>query len=246
MQRVLIVDDNPENLRVAATVINNAGYDVMLALNGAEGISCAQQNLPDVILLDIMMPEMDGYEACRQLKKMPETKDIPIIFVSARDEIKDIRQAFEVGGIDHISKPFIPEILTLRVRNHIDRHLMLRNLAERESMLQSLFRSVQQPIALIDNEYNIRYCNLSFSALFELSPEMTVGQKCHKTTNESEMPCDACPLRDSIDTKTPTHMLKTIKGRVYRVDSNPILSDNGEIKFFSLSLNDISDFLPSV
>ncbi|AQQ08879.1 Stalked cell differentiation-controlling protein [Sedimentisphaera cyanobacteriorum] len=242
MAKVLIIDDIPDNLRVAATVINNAGYEVMLALTGKEGLACAEQNRPDIILLDIMMPKMNGYEVCRILKDNKSTCEIPIIFVSARDEIKDIKKAFDVGGVDHIAKPFVPEILTIRVKNQLEHFRLLQSLSEREKMFKNLFRSIKQPIALIDSNYVIKYCNLEFSSVFELSPNMAVGRNCFEVTCGGKAKCSHCPMEITFQANETAYLIKNYKGRVYRAETSPVSFENNEMKYASLTLTDISDF----
>ncbi|ARN55918.1 response regulator [Sedimentisphaera salicampi] len=242
MAKVLIIDDNPDNLRVAATVINNAGYEVMLALTGKEGLACATHNRPDIILLDIMMPEMNGYEVCRKLKENEHTSEIPVLFVSARDEIKDIKRAFDVGGVDHIAKPFVPEILAVRVNNQLEHFRLMKNLSEREKMFKNLFRSIKQPIALIDSNYIIKYCNLEFSSVFELSPNMAIGRNCFEVTCGGKSKCSHCPLATTFQANETAYLVKNYKGRVYRAETSPVSFENNHMKYASLTLTDISDF----
>ena len=103
---ILLVDDQPQNLRLLADLLEEQGYEVQEAINGPIALQAISVALPDLILLDIHMPEMDGYTVCQQLKANPKTQDIPVIFVSAVDEVWDKIKAFSVGGIDYITKPF--------------------------------------------------------------------------------------------------------------------------------------------
>ncbi len=116
---VLLVDDEPKNLQLAGSLLRHEGFDIALAANGEEAIEAAREDQPDVIVLDIMMPQMDGLEVCRILKSDPETAGIPIIFLTARSEEDDIVQGFRAGGEDYVTKPFRPRELTLRVRTQI-------------------------------------------------------------------------------------------------------------------------------
>ncbi|MGE3724510.1 MAG: response regulator [Candidatus Sericytochromatia bacterium] len=116
---ILIVDDNPNNLRLLITLLSEQGYETRPANNGSRALNTVQKQKPDLILLDINMPEMDGYEVCRQLKAHPETADIPVLFISANDELHDKVKGFDVGGVDYISKPFEPQELFARVRTHL-------------------------------------------------------------------------------------------------------------------------------
>ena len=103
---ILIVDDQPDNLRLLVDVLSSQGYNVRPARNGQMALRSAQSDPPDLILLDVMMPGMDGYEVCRLLKADAQTKDIPVIFLSALGSPFDKVKALEVGGLDYITKPF--------------------------------------------------------------------------------------------------------------------------------------------
>ncbi len=118
-QRILIVDDTPDNIRVLGTVLRQQDYQINIAQNGVQALTLTSKIMPDLILLDIMMPEMDGFETCRQLKKDPITRDIPIIFLSAKAEDEDVLQGFELGAADYVTKPFNPKILLARVKTHL-------------------------------------------------------------------------------------------------------------------------------
>lgn len=117
---VLIVDDNPQNLSVLGNIMERNGYDVAVAMNGIHALDYVREEKPDLILLDIMMPEMDGYETCRRLKSDLNTRDIPVIFLTARIDQDDVLRGFEVGGIDYVTKPFRALELLARVKTHIE------------------------------------------------------------------------------------------------------------------------------
>ncbi|WP_416666508.1 two-component system response regulator [Egbenema bharatensis] len=117
---ILIVDDTPENLRLLSDLLNKKGYHVRKSLNGQSAIRAVQTTMPDLILLDIMMPHMNGFEVCQHLKSSPETASIPIIFLSALNESLDKIKAFQIGGVDYITKPFHFDEVLIRVRNQLD------------------------------------------------------------------------------------------------------------------------------
>lgn len=118
-QMILIVDDFPDNLRVLSSTLTEQGYQVRCAKNGSMALRGVQATLPDLILLDINMPDMDGYEVCQKLKASPCTRDIPVIFISALDDVLDKVKAFDVGGIDYIPKPFQLEEVLVRVKSQL-------------------------------------------------------------------------------------------------------------------------------
>jgi adenylate cyclase len=116
---ILIVDDMPDNLRLLSTMLTSYGYHVRKAINGHLALQGAQISPPDLILLDINMPQMNGYEVCEQLKLSEKTKDIPVIFISALDDVLEKVKAFQVGGVDYITKPFQVEEVLARVQNQL-------------------------------------------------------------------------------------------------------------------------------
>ncbi|MBH8572143.1 EAL domain-containing protein [Nostocaceae cyanobacterium CENA369] len=118
-QDILIIDDMADNLRVLSSLLTREGYNVRKALNWQMALSACQTVLPDLILLDIMMPEVDGYEVCQRFKAWDLTADIPIIFISALDDVFDKVKAFKIGGIDYITKPFEFEEVLVRVQNQL-------------------------------------------------------------------------------------------------------------------------------
>ena len=119
LEDILIVDDTLENLRLLSTMLIKQGYNVRKAINGKMALTAVQTVVPDLILLDIMMPEMDGYEVCQRLKANQQTAKIPVIFLSALNEVFDKVKAFEVGAVDYISKPFQFEEVLVRVQNQM-------------------------------------------------------------------------------------------------------------------------------
>jgi serine phosphatase RsbU (regulator of sigma subunit) len=123
---LLLVDDTPANLQVANSILKD-DYKVRVATSGAKALDLTKAKpAPDLILLDVMMPEMDGYEVCARLKSNPETRDIPVIFLTGKTEEEDETRGFEVGAVDYIHKPFSPAVVKARVRTH----LMLREARE--------------------------------------------------------------------------------------------------------------------
>ncbi len=116
---ILIVDDIADNLRLLSTLLTRQGYEVSKALNGQMALRAARTAIPDLILLDVNMPDMDGYEVCQQLKADTQTKEIPVIFLSALDESWDKTKAFHVGGVGYVTKPFKDEEVLVRVENQL-------------------------------------------------------------------------------------------------------------------------------
>jgi len=116
---ILVVDDKPDNLRLLSGILREEGYVVRAALDGKAALSSANYTHPDLIFLDIMMPGMDGYDVCKVLKSEESTRDIPVIFISALNEVFDKVKAFSAGGVDYITKPFQEEEVLARVKTHL-------------------------------------------------------------------------------------------------------------------------------
>jgi PleD family two-component response regulator len=141
---ILIVDDKPENLTVLRQILTEHGFRVRPAISGEIALKTVQADLPDLILLDIVMPNMDGYEVCRKLKADEQTRQVPIIFISALDELADKVKAFSAGGVDYITKPFQIEEVLARVNTHINLHSLQRRLEKKNIELQKALDEVKQ------------------------------------------------------------------------------------------------------
>ncbi len=132
--KILVVDDEAANIAVLTSLLKS-DYKLMAAKTGTQALKAACiENPPDLILLDIMMPEMDGYETCRRLKADPKTEDIPVIFITAKAEPEDIIKGFELGAVDFINKPFNPKELQVRVRTHMQLKTAQRQMVQNEKM----------------------------------------------------------------------------------------------------------------
>ncbi|MEC4893012.1 MAG: response regulator [Oscillatoria sp. PMC 1051.18] len=152
--KILVVDDKPSNLRFLAKLLTENGYKVQKAISGELALNAALDSPPDLILLDILMPQMNGYEVCQKLKAAPPTKEIPIIFLSALHEVEEQVKAFNLGGVDYITKPFQPEEVLVRVKNQLtisrlQRQLVAQNhqLQESQSLLASVLNSSLDGVA---------------------------------------------------------------------------------------------------
>ncbi|MDD5175421.1 MAG: response regulator [Sterolibacterium sp.] len=139
MGSIVIVDDNPNNLHVLSSMLQTAGFKIRPALDGKVALRSIMASPPDLILLDIRMPGMDGYEICKQLKADEQTREIPVIFISALNETEDIVAAFQAGGTDYVTKPFQKEEVMARVRTHLQLYRMQQ--AERKQIETKLAQS---------------------------------------------------------------------------------------------------------
>jgi len=156
---LLLVDDVSENLQLLAQHLTN-DYELAFATDGEQAIAMATETLPNLILLDIMMPGMDGIETCRRLKKKPVTAAIPVIFLTAKTEVEDIVKGFEVGAVDYVSKPFRAAELLARVKTHVQLH-RLKGLLHVCAQCQKIKNDRNEWERL--DHYVTRYTNTKFS-----------------------------------------------------------------------------------
>lgn len=156
---ILIIDDSSDNLRVLAKTLSTHGYTVRCVTNGPMAFISIRNSPPDLILLDIRMPEMNGYEVCARLKQDPEMQNIPVIFLSALDDVEDIVKAFQIGGVDYITKPFQTEEVLARIRNqltiqklrqelYLQNQNLLQEIDEHKKTEQALYQEIQRRILI--------------------------------------------------------------------------------------------------
>jgi len=168
-ESILVVDDVPANLGVLLEFLGGAGFEVLVAEDGMGALEQLRFSQPDIILLDVLMPGMDGLEVCRRLKQEPGTRDIPVIFMTALTETVDKVAGFAAGGVDYVTKPVQPEEVLARVRAHLEirrlqRELMGKNEAlEREVRLRleaedQLQQSLDQAVIVATRDHLIRFC----------------------------------------------------------------------------------------
>src|SRR5262249_15232921 len=142
---VLIVDDNPDNLALLAGMLRASGHRVRLASTGARALEISRVHPPDLVMLDVSMPEMDGYTLCERLKADDTTRPIPVIFLSALDDPLDKVRAFQAGGVDYVTKPFAPEEVLARVATQLRVSRLQR---ETDEKARALERANQQILRL--------------------------------------------------------------------------------------------------
>ncbi|MBF0286627.1 MAG: hybrid sensor histidine kinase/response regulator [SAR324 cluster bacterium] len=150
---ILIVDDTPQNIQVLGSTLVQKGYEVIVADSGLKALQVVEKLVPDLILLDIMMPEMDGYETCRKLKSLSKMKEVPIIFLTALDQSEDIVQGFEIGAVDYVTKPFnVPELLA-RVNTHLElkfsKEIILEKSTDQKELLHILCHDLANPMGVV-------------------------------------------------------------------------------------------------
>jgi signal transduction histidine kinase len=137
--KVLIVDDIPENIQVLGTILDEDGYEISVAMDGAQALESVNEDRPDIILLDVNMPVMDGHETCIRLKQDPETQEIPVIFLTAKTEEDDIVDGFDIGAVDYVTKPFNSKELKRRIKTHLELYFAKQELQYTISSKNKLF-----------------------------------------------------------------------------------------------------------
>ncbi|GAA5317308.1 MAG: two-component system response regulator [Candidatus Pelagadaptatus aseana] len=194
---ILVVDDTPENIDVLTGVLRDK-YKVKAALNGAAALKIVEKTpKPDLILLDIMMPDMDGYQVCRELKSNPGTMGIPVIFVTAKTEVEDEQAGFSLGAVDYITKPISPAIVKARVQAQLSLYNQARHLEElvqeRTEELQStrleIIRRLGRAAEYKDNETGMHVIRMSWFAKF-------LAEEHQMTPDWCELLYNAAPMHD--------------------------------------------------
>ena len=151
-EKILVVDDAPHNLRLLVSLLSQA-YEVIVAPNGATALEIANEQLPDLILLDVMMPDMNGIEVCTQLKANDQTSDIPVIFLTVFDKLSDKMTAFSAGGVDYITKPFQTKEVLARVETHLTIRRLQTDLetqvAELDAFAHTVAHDLKSPLWLM-------------------------------------------------------------------------------------------------
>lgn len=186
---IFLVDDNPNNLTLLFGILRDADYQVRVANSGKRALDTIRSYPPELVMLDIQMPDMDGYEVCEELKKSPETRDIPVIFISALDGVFDKVRAFQTGGIDYVTKPFQAGEVLVRVETQLNIFRMRRELERNQELLESKQRALEsvnrelatrnEDLVKANEEFRRAQArtNIVFSALSEALPGTVLDDK---------------------------------------------------------------------
>jgi PAS domain S-box-containing protein len=179
--KVLIVDDSIDNLRFLANILTEQGHQVRKVLNGHMALTAAKSSPPDLVLLDINMPQMNGYEVCHALKADPATANIPVIFISALDDVLDRVRAYTVGGVDYIAKPFQFEEVVARISTQLRLQALSQAVKtataraeQAEAHYQQLFERVSQGIYQLNADGTYRQVNLAFATMLGYPSKATL------------------------------------------------------------------------
>jgi len=253
---IVIVDDEPDSLNLLTGILKGKGYNVSSSSDGQHALEIIQKELPDLILMDVMMSDMDGYEVCRCLKADEQTQNIPVIFVSALDEVFDKVTAFSVGGVDYITKPFQSEEVLAHVKTHLalctmqkqlqtqnielqqeisERKRAEKHIRQQMQFLENVLESLTYPFYVIDIEdYTIKIANSAASKLMGVSKNST----CYAFIHRQEKPCPdlgyPCPLLEVKETRQPVmvehvHYDQHGHARYHEIHGFPIFDENEKV-----------------
>lgn len=181
---VLMVDDTPANLGVLYELLSEVGYDVLVAEDGESALERAAYARPDLILLDVMMPGIDGFETCRRLKERPDTRDIPVIFMSALSDTVDKVKGLRLGAVDYVTKPFQHEEVLARVHTHLTLQRLKRELAEREARLTAIVTGAMDVIVAFGADGRITLFNPAAECVFGCAAAEVLGQPLDSLLSE--------------------------------------------------------------
>jgi class 3 adenylate cyclase len=197
-ERILVVDDIPANIRTVAAILKEQGYQLSVAANGRQALDVAEKIRPDLILLDVMMPELDGFQTCQRIKSVEAVRDIPIIFLTARTDAADVVKGLESGAIDYVGKPFNAHELVARVNTHLTTDQLRRGLAARNVQLARSHELVRHAFG--------RYVSEEVAEILLRTPEALElgGEECDATVLMSDLRgftamAERMPARDVIE-----------------------------------------------
>ncbi len=181
---VLMVDDTPANLGVLYELLSEAGYDVLVAEDGESALERTAYAQPDLILLDVMMPGIDGFETCRLLKERPDTREIPVIFMSALSDTVDKVKGLRLGAVDYVTKPFQHEEVLARVHTHLTVQRLRREMAEREARLTAIVTSAMDAILTFGADGCVTLFNPAAETVFGRAAAEILGQPLDSLLSE--------------------------------------------------------------
>ena len=257
--QILIVDDSSASLKLMTTLLTNQGYRVRPASSGHLALRSAAVEAPDLILLDVKMPDMDGYEVCRRLKADEHTRNIPLIFISGLDDVVDKVKGFGAGGVDYITKPFDPEDLLARIETHLQLRRLQKQLEERNLQLQkeivereraerllqdkearyhAIVEGFDGYIYICSQDYRVEFMNERF---IERTGYDGTGELCFKTLHDRDAICPWCVNNQVFNGETVRWELLSPKdNRWFYVVDVPIYHTDGSISKQAMIL-DITD-----
>jgi PAS domain S-box-containing protein len=249
---LVLVDDDLSALRTMEAFLVREGYEVRCALDGQTAVMFAREDPPELILLDIRLPDMDGFEVCRLLKEGQNTSGIPIIFISALDQVVDKVKGFAAGGVDYITKPFQAEEVLARVGTHLalkrlQKQIEAKNVQLEQEIIKSkraeekikqaaeewrsTFDSIKVPVSIHDKDFSIVRANKAFADTFGMEIREVIGKKCYEIIHGTEEPWPHCPHRQTMESgKAVTEeFFEPRLERYLQVSASPIVNGSNEV-----------------
>jgi diguanylate cyclase (GGDEF)-like protein/PAS domain S-box-containing protein len=214
---ILIVDDAPDNLSLLRSMLLQQGYQTFIATSGERAIDIAQRIQPDLVLLDIVMPGMDGLETCRRMKAHPATARIPVIFMSARDELDDIVSGFDIGAADYIPKPLRLEEVCARVRAQLRLSSGSHAHQEQAERLRMIVNSMDQGLLIVERRGRIQYANPACDRYLGYPAEALVGRSLADLMVQDAWP-DDCTAMEAIGHGTREVLIRHRDGGLRAMD----------------------------
>jgi two-component system sensor histidine kinase/response regulator len=235
---ILIVDDNLKNLQLIAKVLKDEGYLISLAQDGKNALAQLKQLTPDLILLDVMMPEMDGYELCRLIKDDERLCEIPVIFLTAKTQTEDLEEGFSAGGVDYITKPFNREELLIRVKNHIE-------LAGSRKRILEMSKNQNKLYSIIAHDIRTPFSGITFTinaianGYLKSDSEdfLEVFKHLEKTTKETSILLDNLLEWTKLQSDVIPMSPKTLDLFLVIADCAQLLKGNADDKKIALNVN---------
>jgi len=182
---IMMVDDTPANLSVLSDLLSARGFKISVAEDGESALEQLQYVQPDLILLDVLMPHLDGFTTCRRLKERPETRDIPIIFMTALTDTVEKVKGFGLGAVDYITKPFQQEEVLARVSTHLALQQLKARLKESEARLERIIDSAMDAIMAVDDAGRILLFNCAAERVFRCQAEEAIGGPCQRFLSQA-------------------------------------------------------------
>jgi formate hydrogenlyase transcriptional activator len=249
---LLIVDDDLSARQTLEALLTGEGYELRFAPNGQMALMFVEQDPPEMILLDIRLPDMDGFQVCRRLKEDSQNSDIPVIFITGLDEVVDKVKGFTAGGVDYITKPFKNEELLARVETHLALRRLQKQIEAQNARLQeetikskraeekikqaggewrTTFDSIQDLISIHDKDFRIVKTNRAFANAFGMDIRAVLGKKCYEIIHGTEKPWPDCPHRQTMVSGKPVteEFFEPRLGKYLQVSASPIFNAQNEV-----------------
>jgi PAS domain S-box-containing protein len=249
---LLIADDDLSTRQTMEAFLTREGYEVRCAPNGEMALMFAHEDPPELILLDIRLPDLDGFEICRRLKESQKTSAIPIIFISALDEVVDKVKGFAAGGVDYITKPFQAEEVLARVRTHLVLKRLQKQIEDQNEQLEqevikarqaeekarhmaeewrTTFDSIKDPVSIHDRDFKIVRANQAFADILGMEIREVIGKKCYEIIHGTEEPWSNCPHNQTMESGMAVieEFFEPRLARYLQVSASPILNERKEV-----------------